>query len=146
MEPGRRLDGPPAPTAGVVPPGRRPGDAMTFERGDLAAVRRTVRTCAQRAGLNPDRTDDLVLAASELAANSVDHGGGRGSLRTWHDHGSVVVEVSDSGYIADPGIGSRRPTADSERGRGLWMARRLADRFLLHTGAHGTTARLVTMV
>lgn len=119
---------------------------MTFERGDLAAVRRTVRTCAQRAGLHPDRTDDLVLAASELAANSVDHGGGQGSLRTWHREGVVVVEVSDRGRIADPHAGSSAPAADSERGRGLWMARRLADRFLLHTGDHGTTARLVALV
>ncbi|WP_225755012.1 ATP-binding protein [Actinotalea sp. Marseille-Q4924] len=119
---------------------------MTFERGDLAAVRRTVRRCAVSAGLDAGRTDDLVLAASELAANSVDHGGGRGSLRTWHDEGSVVVEVSDSGHIADHEVGSRPPTADSERGRGLWMARRLADRFVLHTGRHGTTARLVALV
>jgi len=119
---------------------------VTFERGDLAAVRRTVRTCAQRAGLESDRVDDLVLAASELAANSVDHGGGQGSLRTWHHEGAVVVEVSDRGRIADPAVGSRAPSADSERGRGLWMARRLADRFLLHTGAHGTTARLVALV
>ncbi|MBC7292336.1 MAG: ATP-binding protein [Actinotalea sp.] len=119
---------------------------MTFERGDLAAVRRTVRACAQRAGLAPDRADDLVLAASELAANSVDHGGGRGSLRTWHREGAVVVEVSDSGRIRDPHAGTRAPHADSEHGRGLWMARRLADRFLLHTGAHGTTARLVALV
>lgn len=119
---------------------------MTFERGDLAAVRRTVRTCASRAGLSSERTDDLVLAASELAANSVDHGGGRGSLRTWHHAGAVVVEVSDRGHIADPGAGSEAPTADSERGRGLWMARHLTDRFLLHTGSHGTTARLVALV
>lgn len=119
---------------------------MTFERGDLAAVRQAVRACAQRAGLRPDRADDLVLAASELAANSVDHGGGRGSLRAWHRGGTVVVEVSDGGRIADPAAGSRPPAADSERGRGLWMARQLTDRFLLHTGDHGTTARLVALV
>lgn len=119
---------------------------MTFERGDLGIVRSTVRSCAQRAGLDPDRTDDLVLAASELAANSVDHGGGRGSLRAWHREGAVVVEVSDRGRIEDTTAGSRAPSADSERGRGLWMARRLADRFLLHSGDHGTTARLVALV
>ena len=43
---------------------------------------------AAAGGLDPARVSDLVVAASELAANSILHGGGRGLATVWDD-GSV---------------------------------------------------------
>lgn len=119
---------------------------MTFERGDLSTVRRYVRRQAQDVGLAADRTDDLVLAVSELAANSVDHGGGAGSVRAWQEPGALVVEVADRGHITDPDAGRRTPSTDQARGRGLWMVHQLADLFQVRSTPAGTTARVVAWV
>ncbi|MDT0166804.1 ATP-binding protein [Actinotalea sp. AC32] len=119
---------------------------MTFRRGDLSSVRHWVRREARDVGLTEDRTDDMVLAVSELAANSVDHGGGSGSVRAWGEPGAFVVEVEDEGHIADPLAGLRTPGPDQLRGRGLWMVNQLADRVHLRSTPAGTTARVVAFV
>jgi anti-sigma regulatory factor (Ser/Thr protein kinase) len=83
-----------------------------------------------------------VLAVDELACNSVEHGGGRGTLRTWTDPAAVVFEVSDPGVIEDPlvGRGTVEPLADG--GRGIWMANQLCDLVQVRSSASGTTVRL----
>ena len=65
---------------GVIPPHcDRPltplpaGAARLGYRDDLRAVRDTVASCAAEAGLAPGRTTDLVLAVSEVAANTLRH-------------------------------------------------------------------------
>lgn len=72
-------------------------------------------------------TEDLVLAVSELAANSVLHGGGRGILRTWEDGDVLICEVSDSGLIANPLVGRSLPTPDQIGRRGVWLANQLCN-------------------
>ena len=76
--------------------------AQPFDEGTLAAVRARVREVARGAGLDDERAHDLVLAVSEIAGNSVRHGGGRGTLRVWSTAEAVVCEISDAGRIADP--------------------------------------------
>src|ERR1700721_2537479 len=61
-----------------------------------------VAAAATAVGLSPARVSDLVAASSELAANSVLHGGGRGLATIWGDHGVAFVEVADAGRINDP--------------------------------------------
>lgn len=105
---------------------------VTFGRGQLHDVRRLVAGLAHEAGLSRHRADELTVVVNELAANSVDHGGGRGTVRGWIDADAVVVEVVDAGDLARRERGRSRadvppPRADAERGRGLWIARQLAD-------------------
>lgn len=116
-----------------------------FGADDLAAVRLRVRGCAREAGLGEDRTADLVLAATELATNSVRHGGGGGQLRTWLESDALVVEVADRGHVADPLAGRRTPSLTAEGGRGLWLANQLSDLVQLRSGPGGTVVRVFAL-
>lgn len=107
-----------------------PGDVaqLAFGRRTLGDLRRVVRACAVGAGVEHERMLDLVLAANEVATNSVLHGGGKGVLRTWREPDAVVCEVRDAGHgIGDPLAGRRRPGRTHPGGRGLWLANQLAD-------------------
>lgn len=123
-----------------------PGDLveLPFGHGDLREVRRVVGAHARRAGLPTGRADDLVLAVNELAANSVDHGGGHGLLRVWTERAALVVEVHDRGSLPDVQAVPRQPSPEADRGRGLWLAYRLADLVQVRRTESGTVARVLT--
>ena len=120
-----------------APPGVRP---TRFSAAGVSDVRHDLRVAiAPFAG---SRVDDVELAAAELLANSVVHGGGAGEIRHWVDGDRLVVEVRDAGRITDPLVGRRRPDPERPGGRGLWIANRLADLVQIRSGAHGTTVRV----
>lgn len=127
-----------------LPQPPRDADAQSFDGARLADVRDAVRRSGERVRLHPDTIDGLVLAAHEVAANSVQHGGGGGAMLTWEEPGALVVEVRDLGVIDDVLVG--RGTADlgSEHGRGIWMANQLCDLVQVRSGSHGTQVRLYT--
>ncbi len=72
------------------------------------------------------------------------HSGGQGSLRLWHDHDAVVLEVNDAGRIHDPLVGGRRPALDSRGGRGVGLANQLSDLTQIRSTDVGTTVRVLT--
>ncbi|HEY6550997.1 MAG TPA: anti-sigma factor RsbA family regulatory protein [Solirubrobacterales bacterium] len=117
-------------------------ETFEFDRGGLADVRRRVERAAERAGLTATEAADFVIAASELAANSVMHGGGTGTLRTWQDAGSLLVEFEDAGSIEEPLVGRLRPDPTQEGGRGLWLANQLCDLVQIRSRPGRTTVRL----
>lgn len=121
-----------------------PDDALRhrFAGTAIAGVRRTVREQAEQLGLAAARVDDLMLAAHELATNSVTHGGGRGELALWHDAGALVVEVSDHGLIDDPLVGRGLLDLQSENGRGIWLANQLCELVQVRSGPAGTQVRI----
>jgi anti-sigma regulatory factor (Ser/Thr protein kinase) len=121
-----------------------PAELMDFGEGDLVRVRQSVTHHAREAGLDADRTSDLVLAITELATNSLRHGGGRGWLRTWRDADALVYEVRDTGRIHDPLVGRRAPQPSDEGGRGVWMANQLCDLVQVRSGDDGTVVRTRT--
>lgn len=124
-------------------PGRPPAmDEFAFSGDGLAQVRRRIEAAAQLAGMPRDRVADLVLATSELAANSVTHGGDTGTLRVWREGDRLVVEVEDAGLIEEPLVGRIRPDRTQLSGRGLWLANQLCDLVQIRSGMHGTTVRL----
>ena len=86
-------------------------------RSDLSAVRALVLEQARQAGLTEDRATDLVLAVSEVAANTLRHARSSGTLAIWHDADEVVCEIRDAGVITDPLVGTAagRPAADGVR-------------------------------
>lgn len=119
----------PAPLAEVT---------MAFSAEILHLVREVVAGYADDAGLPDDRVADLVLVASELASNSVCHGGGQGELRLWSTDREVVCEVEDHGTMTKPLAGRVRPTPTQVGGRGLWLVQQLSD-FVELSSATGRT-------
>ena len=116
--------------------------SFEFDRADLSEIRRRVGRAAEAAGLDERPSADLVLAASELAANSVAHGGGAGTLRIWHEADRLVLDFEDTGWISEPLAGRLRPAATQEGGRGLWLANQLCDLVQIRSTAAGTNVRL----
>jgi anti-sigma regulatory factor (Ser/Thr protein kinase) len=116
----------------------------TYRSGDLPAVRLLVAEAATSWGLPADRVEELVLAASELATNSVRHGGGEGTVAVWRDFGGGMLEFSDAGHLADPLAGRRPPHADPDGGRGLYLVNQLCDLVQVRSAPTGTTVRVTT--
>ena len=132
---GRALafEGPlPAPPAGA--------EVISY-LSDLRPMRRLVEGYAGRNGLSDDRTASLVLAASELAANTLRHTSGGGTVRVWHTRLEILCQVEDAGWITDPLAGRRRQPA-AEPGHGLWLVNQVCDLVELRSGQAGTTVRL----
>ncbi len=134
---------PAAPFDRPVPP-RPMADAaqVSFAAGGLRAVRAFVTEQAHQAGLNQDSSTALVMSVSEIASNSLRHGGGRGELRSWIDGRSLVFEVTDRGHITDPLAGRVRPALDAGHGAGLWVANQLCDLVQIYSSPRGTTVRV----
>lgn len=133
---------PPAMLADPLPEPEAAAAQFAFTLDELAEVRRAVADHAGRVGLSAARAEELVLAVSELAANSVVHGGGTGVLRLWSDGRVLTCEVRDRGLIRDPLVGRRRPPVTAAGGAGLWMTNQLCDLVQIRsTPAAGTTVR-----
>jgi anti-sigma regulatory factor (Ser/Thr protein kinase) len=131
--------------AGRLSPVAAGAEILGFGLTELSEVRRRVAAAAERAGMEPIGVADLVTAASELAANSVMHGGGHGVLRLWVEEERLLVEVEDRGRIEEPLAGRLRPDVSQEGGRGLWLANQLCDLVQIRSGERGTTVRLHVM-
>ena len=112
------------------------------DSASLRDVRRRVRAWAASAALDPDTTDDLLLAIGEAAANAVEHayGGAPGRLRvTATVEGGERVAVT----VADEGRWRPEPADPGFRGRGLQVLRELGDGSLaVDRGPEGTVVRL----
>ena len=78
---------------------------------------------------------------SELAANSIVHGGGTGEARVWLEPNAFLCEVVDRGVIDDPMVGRRRPSPEQLNGRGLWIVNQLADQMQVHSDEDGSVVR-----
>jgi anti-sigma regulatory factor (Ser/Thr protein kinase) len=111
-------------------------------RDELADVREFVRRHAAEAGLAGGRVRDLVLAASEIAANTLRHTGGRGLVRIWSQPGEVICEFHDTGVISDRDVGLVKSADNANGGLGLWVVRQVCDSVDIEAGAVGTTIRL----
>jgi anti-sigma regulatory factor (Ser/Thr protein kinase) len=146
-------NGRPGPAAHYAGPGNLPpqcdrplpappatAEALGYET-DLQPVRQLVASHARRAGLPGDRAADLVLAASEIAGNTLRHTGAGGTVHLWHTEEEVLCQIQDQGWITDPLAGRIRRPPD-ERGHGLWVVNHVCDLVELRTGAAGTTIRM----
>jgi anti-sigma regulatory factor (Ser/Thr protein kinase) len=112
-----------------------------FDRDSLYALRSAVAAHASSLGAPSERVSHLVIIASELASNAIQHGGGQGRLRLWQTNGMLHCEVSDAGPgIADPqGAGGVAPSAFAPNGRGLWIVRRLTAGMKIESSERGAT-------
>jgi anti-sigma regulatory factor (Ser/Thr protein kinase) len=131
-----------APFADPLPDPPDDASQVRVDIGTLRAVRIFVGKQAGEAGIGPDRVADLVSAVSELATNSIRHGGGCGLLRMWREPASVICEVIDHGWIERPLAGREAPRVDGPDGRGLWLANQFCDLVQIRTSADGSAVRL----
>jgi anti-sigma regulatory factor (Ser/Thr protein kinase) len=120
-----------------------PLDATTYltARNDLPAMRDLITAKGREAGVAEQRLADVVLAASEIAVNSILYSGG-GEMLLWRETHRFLCEFRDKGTIEDPLVGRFRPAPRERRGRGIWLAHHLADLVQLRSGPGGTTVRL----
>jgi anti-sigma regulatory factor (Ser/Thr protein kinase) len=121
-----------------------PGSAayLEFDEGTLVEVRLLVFRQGVEAGLRDDRIAEFVIAANEIATNSIRYGGKSGKLRVWAEAGWFVCEFSDEGQISDPLAGRVRPSAHADGGRGLWIANQICDLVQIRVTDTGSVVRI----
>jgi anti-sigma regulatory factor (Ser/Thr protein kinase) len=84
---------------------------------------------------------DLLLAATEIANNAMQHGGGIQEVRVGRARGRFVCEIVDRGEgFDDPAAGYLAPREGI--GAGLWVARQLTWRIEFFHSPTGFTARI----
>jgi anti-sigma regulatory factor (Ser/Thr protein kinase) len=131
------------PSSCSLPLPAPPHDAMSLTyRTNLSEVRALVFKHAIDAGLTQARANDLVLAVSEVAANTLRHTQSHGTLNIWHDQDEIVCEVHDEGTITDPLAGRRLPAPNASGGHGLWLVHQVCDLVELRSDSGGTTVRM----
>lgn len=118
--------------------------AFRFDIHTLAEARRFVTAHAECHGVAPDRLEDIALVVGELAANSVQHGGGSGTLSVWQEPptGAVVCQVDDAGRHTDPCAGRVPAHPEQLGGRGLLVVNQLADLVRTYRGHAHTATRV----
>jgi anti-sigma regulatory factor (Ser/Thr protein kinase) len=145
LEDGHRRPGGHQADAGVLPEAELPAPPSTAEfiayRTHLSPVRALVDRYAEGAGLPAERRADLVLAVSEIAANTLAHTAGGGTAHIWTSGRELICQVHDDGWITDPMAGRRRPPPDSD-GQGLWVVNHVSDLVETRSGPDGTTTRM----
>lgn len=123
-----------------LPPPPASAEALRYST-DLGPLRRLVEKHARCTSLVGERAADLVLAASEIAANTLGHARSDGLLQVWRDDQEVLCQLHDQGWITDPLAGRVRHGPES-RGHGLFLVNQVCDLVELRTGREGTTVRL----
>jgi serine/threonine-protein kinase RsbT len=117
---------------------------------DVVRVRQQVRAAAAQAGMSLIDQTKLVTAASELARNTLIHGGGGGAtieqVTSPRGRAGIRVTFRDTGPgIPDTDLALTDGwTTGGGLGLGLSGARRLVDEFDLATSAGGGTRVMVT--
>ena len=110
--------------------------------GQLAPLRAEVRRWLAPFALTEDTEDDLVLAVSEAASNSIEHAyppgtlDGTVELTFWIEDRGICLQIVDHGTWRDP---SR---SDSSRGRGILLMQRLMTVAVIDYDGRGTRVRL----
>ena len=130
--------------AAPLPPAPDTAQRHRYDVAGLAATRALIAEFAAGCRLPAARTEELVLASSELAANSARHGGGSGSLVLWREPDAMLMEFTDAGQITEPLVGRRQPPLEAISGRGIYLVNQLCDLVQLRSSADGTTVRITT--
>jgi anti-sigma regulatory factor (Ser/Thr protein kinase) len=135
-------EAPAGPASDPLPEPSSVPEELPVAAGALAHARACVRRHAAAAGLSAQRRDDLVLAVTEAAANSIRHGGGHGVLRVWREPDALVCEMRDSGRLDQPLAGRLPPPRAHSGGYGLWLVTQVCDLVQLRSFAEGSVVRM----
>jgi anti-sigma regulatory factor (Ser/Thr protein kinase) len=95
----------------------------------LRELRSALTSWARGRGFSPEAADDLVVAAVEVATNGLFHAASPVRVRAWRHADTLIVQCDDHGGKPIPATaGYYRPASMvTPGGRGLWLARQLAD-------------------
>jgi serine/threonine-protein kinase RsbW len=131
-----------APTPTPMPKDMKREAWLPAEAASGAAARSIVSEAAADAGLDGERTWDLMLATSEAFANAVQHGKAWPNdcilLRAEPCEQGVRVEVTDCGTFDS----QLEPAAlDATNGRGVQIIAAIVDRFEVQNGNGQTLVR-----
>ena len=102
----------------------------------LDALRRALRCWLERAGIDTDTAEDVVLATWEVCANAVEH-----PLDRKGNDVTLVASVTPRWVrvvVDDTGSWRERNVQRRDRGLGLSLARALMDRISIRSGLPGT--------
>jgi serine/threonine-protein kinase RsbW len=130
--------GEPTPVAAQGEPSEFMHRSWHAHPGQLSPLRAEVRRWLVPWALTGDDEDDLVLAVSEAASNSVEHAYKAATaddtveLTFWTEPHAICVEIVDHGHWRPPSDG---PTG---RGRGIEIMQRLVGFVLIHHDNRGT--------
>lgn len=133
---------PPADFLRSVEPAWAPAPEQRDCRTVSAAVEARSLVAEALAPASEGLRDDVTLAVNELVSNAIT-AAGSAEVSHWREGDSMVWEVADPG----PGMhttsaGYVPPPADELGGRGLWIARTLADDAVVRPHGPGTAIRL----
>ncbi len=100
-------------------------------RGEFVVIARTqAEAIARRLNFDNEAVDDLVLAIGEVCDNAIEHGYSEKGVNIHYTitNEELVVEIIDYGKGFNPeGKGEEIPDLMSERGRGIFITKQLAD-------------------
>ena len=133
---------PPALFDAALPESPSESPEHGIERSTLTMLRMVVTAAATRAGIEQVRIANIVMATNEVATNSLQHGGGQGTLRLWREDGALTIEIRDGGAFDRLLVDRERPGSDVEASRGLWLANQLCDLVQIRSYPRGTVVRL----
>src|SRR2546423_1465098 len=113
---------------------------IPFGRGAEELREQLVRELAAD-NMSDAQSLDLLLAATEIANNAMQHGGGIQEVRVGRIRGRFVCEIVDRGDgFDDPAAGYLAPREGI--GAGLWVARQLTWRIEFFHSPTGFTTRI----
>ncbi|WP_433302377.1 anti-sigma factor RsbA family regulatory protein [Actinoplanes sp. CA-030573] len=94
----------------------------------LRHARRTLEAIARNLGWDQTAIAGLLLVVTEVAVNSLRHGGGDRRIQVWVEQAAITCEVIDEGAgPVDPLAGYRPPVNPRSSGVGLWVANQLSE-------------------
>jgi hypothetical protein len=111
----------------------------TFGVDDLPALRRLAAEHGRRAGLDPGRLADFVLAVNEAATNAICRGGAQARLRLWQSGDDVGCEVRGGNWVP---AGQPQTVPDDTESLRLWVVWQVCSEVDLSYGPDEMTVRL----
>ncbi|WP_329575060.1 SpoIIE family protein phosphatase [Kitasatospora sp. NBC_01250] len=116
------------------------------ESGQLAPVRKALRTWLDQCGLPTHTVQNVLVAAGEACANAIEHGhrhapGARIHLRAAATAADLRLTVADTGTWKVP-----QPEANAHRGRGVALMNALMQQVTITPGIAGTVVDMHTRI
>jgi serine/threonine-protein kinase RsbW len=115
------------------------GHESTFSVEDLSALRRLAAEHGRRAGLDPGRLGDFVLAVNEAATSAISGGGNRPRLRLWQSEHDLCCEVRGGSSMP---AGQPSAVPDDTDSLRLWVVWQVCSEVDLAYGPDEATMRL----